>query len=592
MAFALGAALLAATFAAHFPATHAGFIWDDDVSLLKNPLIASPEGLYKFWFTLKEAAYWPITSTVLWIEWRTWGNNPAPYHTVSILLHCLSAVLLWRVLLRLNISKPGSFLAATFFAIHPVTVESVAWISELKNVLSMALSLLAVLAYLHLENQTPGQWYVLALLAGCAAMLAKSSVVMLPIMLLICVWWRHSRATRLDYLRVLPFFGMSLAQAVLTIWTHHYNAIAGEVVRPEGLASRIAAVGWVVWFYLYKLIVPINLAMIYPRWDIDGGCFASYVPLALLLACFAVLWYYRNNWGRAPLMAFGAFVVLLAPVLGLLDMSYARYSLVADHLQYPGIPAIAAFVGGGIGAAWTWALQKRRHWCTTAIAATTVAITLAAGILTWRQAQTYYDSVALWTHTLAINDRAYAGHNNLGSALLKQNKLDQAIASLTKSVTLKPNFAGAYYNRGNAYRSKGDFDHAIEDYSRAIELQPDYSEAFNNRGTINSAKGDVTKEIQDFSMAIKLKPDNVEAYYNRGVAYTKKGNHIRAIEDFTRVTEFWPGYAAAYANRATEYYGVQQYDKAWADVNACRQLGGTISPSLLKNLTKATGAPE
>jgi hypothetical protein len=328
------------------------------------------------------------------------------------------------------------------------------------------------------------------LLAALAALLAKTSVVALPVILLLLCWWRQNTVTRRDLLRTLPFFLLSLALGLITLWLQRDHVVDGVVVRPEGLASRIASVGWVFWFYLYKLLLPINLSMIYPRWDIDGGRLLSFVPLALMLACLLILWYYRKGWSKGPLVALGSFAIILAPVLGLLDMTYARLSLAADHLQYPGMPGIMALAGGGMAAAWTWARRRGMRVLAVGIASIGIAIVLTLAVLTWQQARVFKNEETLWTHTLRLNDRCWVGYNNLG----------------------------------NAYGMKGDIHRAILNYSKAIELKPEYTQPYNNR--------------------------------------------------------------------AAAYFGLRQYDKAWADAKKCQQLGGTLSPGFLQALAKMSGRTE
>jgi len=554
----LAALLVAATFVAYWPAVSAGYIWDDADFLYENPLIRAPDGLQRIWFTAEAWDYWPLWYTMFWLEWRMWGNNPMPYHVGNILLHAVAAALLWRVLRRLNVSESGAYLAGLIFAVHPVTVESVAWIAERKNVLSMVLYLLAILAYLRFESCGHRRWYAYALLAAAAALLAKASVAMLPLVLLLCVWWRRGGLTRRDILRTLPFFALSLALGLVTVWFQHHHGTAHDVARPEGLASRIAASGWVVWFYLYKIFLPIDLAMIYPRWDVDGGRVISFVPLGALIACFAVLWYYRRSWGRAPLAALGYFVLTLLPVLGFIGMPFAIYTLVADHLQYLSMVGVIALVSG-LPASWiSRAGTPRSGMARGAGLAAACGVVLTLGTLTWRQARVYKDEESLWTHTIQINDRAW----------------------------------NAYVNLGVAYYEKGDYDRAIREYARAIELKPDYAAPYFNRGIVYHAQGDFDREILEYTKAIALKPDYAGAYCNRGIAYAGLGNHEQAIRDLTRTIELRPNNAAAYANRAIAYYSLGQYDKAWADVRMCRQLGGTPNPGFVRALVEATAQTE
>jgi tetratricopeptide (TPR) repeat protein len=514
-ALALALALVAATFAAHLPAIFAGYIWDDDACLHKNPLIAAPDGLYKFWFTTQALDYWPLTSTMLWIEWRIWGDSPSPYHTANIVLHALSAVVLWRILKRIGINNLGAFLGGLLFAIHPVTVASTAWIAERKNVLSMALYLFSILAFLRFEDQGERKWYLLALLAAAAALLAKTSVVALPIVLLLLIWWRHHAIGKRDILHTLPFIMLSLVLGLATLWFQHHNSIGGVIVRPEGLASRIASVGWVFWFYLYKIVLPINLAAIYPRWDIDGSRVVSFAPLALSIVSFAVLWHYRKSWGRGPLLALGSFAIMLAPVLGLLTMSYSNFSLVADHLQYPGMPGLMALIGGGMGAARLWSRKKGNRNYATGVTCAICIIVLALAVLTFQQARIYRNGIAFWSHAIAMNGHSAVAYNHRGNEYSDLRDFTHAIEDYTKAIDLSPNYELAYNNRGAAYDFIQDYPRAMSDYGKAIELKPGYPNPYNNLAVINyrlkrydQAWANVTKCKQ---LGGQVHPDFIEA---------------------------------------------------------------------------------
>jgi hypothetical protein len=259
----LAAALVAITFLAYLPAMRGGFIWNDDTFLTRNPLIKTPDGLRRLWFTTDPPDYFPLTSTSLWLEWRLWGMNPAGYHVVNVLLHAVSAVLLWRVLKRLN--APGAWLAGLIFAVHPVNVESVAWITERKNTLAMVLYMASLLAYLKFDEDGAPRTYALALGLFLLALLAKTSVIMLPAVLLLCAWWRRGGIERKDILRAIPFAALSGALALVTVWYQYHRAIAAEVVRTDGFLARTAGAGWAAWFYLYKALLPAKLCFVYPR---------------------------------------------------------------------------------------------------------------------------------------------------------------------------------------------------------------------------------------------------------------------------------------------------------------------------------------
>jgi hypothetical protein len=241
------------TLAVYLPAMQGGFIWDDDLFLTHNPLIKADDGLYRFWFTKEPPDYFPLVSTSLWLEWRLWGMNPAGYHVVNIAWHAMSAVLTWLVLRRLNI--PGAWLAALLFAVHPVNVESVAWITERKNTQPMVFYLMTLLFYLEFDSSGKKQWYMFALLAFVLALLSKTSVVMLPFVLLGCVWWQRKRIGKRDLMRVIPFFLLSVVLGLVTVW-YQRNAIGGDIIQSGGLLSRVAGAGWAVWFYAVEDKIP------------------------------------------------------------------------------------------------------------------------------------------------------------------------------------------------------------------------------------------------------------------------------------------------------------------------------------------------
>ena len=346
------AAIVAITALAYIPAMHAGFIWNDDTFLTENPLIRAPDGLYRFWFTTEPPDYFPLTSSVLWVEWRLWHMNPAGYHVVNVLLHAAGAVLLWRVLCRLKL--PGAWLAGVIFAVHPVNAESVAWITEHKNTLPLVFGAASLLVFLNFDEKAGPAFprfqlfkYLLSLALFLLALLSKTSVVMLPVVLLLCAWWRRGRVARKDFLLSLPFLALSLALSAATVWFQYHRAIGPEVVRTDGLLERTAGAGWAAWFYLYKAVVPLALCFVYPRWRTSASVF-SFAPGLLLVAAMVIFWRHRDGWGRAFFFGLGSFLVMLLPVLGFLNVYFMRYSLVADHWQYTALIGIVALGAGGL----------------------------------------------------------------------------------------------------------------------------------------------------------------------------------------------------------------------------------------------------
>ncbi len=515
--FLPAAVIVAAALLAYAPVLRAGFVWDDGVFLTDNPLIRASDGLGRFWFTTQQMDYMPLTSSLLWFEWRLWGLNATGYHVVNVLLHAASAVLLWRALLRLKV--PGAWLAGLLFALHPVAVQSVAWITERKNTLSMALYLASLLAWLRFEDASFHQdkttntmngirqsaignrKYLLSLVLFLLALLSKTSVVMLPVVLLLLAWWRRGKVTRQSLLRTVPFFALSLVLGLATMWFqwHQWNqgpdSPAHQMLSPDW-AARVAAAGWIAWFYLYKLLLPAGLCAIYPNWQAVGSSVLSFLPVLLLAAATALLWAERKRWGSGPLVAWAYFLVSLLPVLGFVHMSFMSLmsSMVADHLQYTAMPGILALAAAVLARA---AGGRARR-----AAVVIVAICLAA--LTFQRAGVFTSSLRLWADSVQKNPRSAVAWYALGTARLDARALPEAIRCFTEALKQNPEYVMAYDNRGVAYYYTGRYKEAIRDFGNAIALKPDDADAYNNRAIADFAVQDYPRALSDVSSAQRL----------------------------------------------------------------------------------------
>ena len=557
-------ALIAAVFLVYQPVWHAGFIWDDDTFLFNNPLIKQFNGLYQFWFTTKAPDYFPLTSTTLWLEWRLWGMNPLGYHIVNVLLHALSTVLIWRVLTHLRI--PGAWLAAALFAVHPVNVESVAWITERKNTLAMLFYVMSLLFYLRFEDTDRWRWYGMALGSFVLALLSKTAVVPLPIVLLGLAWWKRDRISIRDVRLTLPFFGVALLLGLITVWFQSHNVIQSEIIRADNFWSRLAGAGWAIWFYFYKALLPVNLIFVYPKWQIDATKLLSYVPGLLVLAVAVLLWRFRRGWGKAWLLGLGYFVVMLLPVLGFINIYFMRYSLVADHWQYFSIIGPIGLAAAGI----TWASGRLKKRNVFLIPAFSAILLLVLGVLTWRQTCNYSDIETIWNMTIARNPACWMAYSNLGRTYNERGNYSQAIEYFNRAIEIKPDLLEMYINRGNAYIILGNYKQAIDDYSRAIEIKPS-AEAYVNRGNACDNLGNHKQAIEDYNRAIEIKP-SAEAYNNRGEVYRTLGNYRQAIEDYNRAIEIKPS-VEAYFNRGSVYINYGDNISGCRDARKACELG-------------------
>jgi tetratricopeptide (TPR) repeat protein len=559
----LALVLLIVTFVVYFPALRGGFVFDDYLLITGNRIVKASDGLYRFWFTAEAPDYWPLTSSVWWLEWRLWGDNATGYHAVNLLLHAVNAVLVWAILRYLKI--PGAWLAGLVFAIHPVNVATVAWVSEQKNTLSMLFYAVAIRLYLQFDETSDWRWYAVSWSAFWLALFSKTAVVMLPVVLLGCVWWRHGRLRPIDLLRSVPFFVLSLVMGLVNVWYVYHRLMGGHRIRTVGFPFRVAAAGWVPWFYLYKALLPFSLCVIYPQWNINVSQWVSYLPGAALVGCLTLFWWKRQTWGRPLLFGMGYFVVTLFPVLGFFDQSFYQYSLVADHWQYCSIVGAIALV---VGAAAAIGRRMDRPRRSVGEVAGLVAL-VALGMATWTRAGVYATAETLWRDTLGRNPSAWMAHNNLGLVLQGSGNVSEAIAHYEQAVRLKPDFAEAQNNLGSAWQQMGRLEEAKQHYEQAVRLAPNYAHARNNLGVVLFLLHHVPEAEAQYEEALRLEPDYAKAHFNLGLALAQLGRVPEAMEHWEQALRINPDSAEPhyYLGMALEQAGrtdeaIARYEQA------------------------------
>jgi Flp pilus assembly protein TadD len=512
-------ALLAVmTLVAYIRALHGGFIWDDDDFVTKNLTLRSLHGLYRVWFELGAVLqYYPLVFTTFWVEYHLWGLDPFYFHLANVLLHALAACLLWRVMMRLEVR--GAWLVAALFALHPVCVESVAWITERKNVLSAVFYFAAALAYLRfLGNRTArgedseGQsrslglkqatwvWYVVALLCFVMALLSKTVTCSLPAALLLVVWWKKGRLRLGDVLPVAPFFALGAALGLLTAWMErHYVGAEGAAFALTFL-QRCLIAGRALWFYAAKLLWPVPLTFIYPRWQVSTAAWWQWLFPVAALGAVTALWLARRRIGRGPLAGVLFFAGTLFPALGFFNVYPMRFSFVADHFQYLASVGLLALAASGITAGLD-DLGNRR----LARAAASGLLLLLCG-LTWRQCGMYADHETLWATTLTRNPDSFIVHNNLGNLLIRRGQVNEAVGHFQRVIQLQPDYQVGYYNLANVLMQKGETEQAIALYKRAVELAPRYIGAHNNLANALFAQGRTREAMTHYETAMRLDP--------------------------------------------------------------------------------------
>jgi tetratricopeptide (TPR) repeat protein len=520
-----GALIVLFVFVAYLPALHDGFIWDDDAYVTHNLTLHDGEGLRQIWFMPGATPqYYPLSFTSFWVDYHLWKLNPLGYHLTNILFQAINAVLLWSLLRRLSV--PGAWLAAAIFAVHPVQVESVAWVTERKNVLAGFFYLSSALACLQfwLPNtvavdsrkrdgvQTAtvgfGRWkfYWLALFLYLCALLAKTAAIALPVAVLLVVWWKRGKVGWRELFPMAPFLGVGMAMGLFTVWVekHFVQAVGSEWTF--SFLERCLIAGQAVWFYLGKLLWPHPLIFIYPRWGIDASRPTAYLPVLAVGVALFLLWLKRRGRGGPVFFALAYFVVSLFPVLGFFNVYFFRYSFVADHFQYLADIGPLTLAAAGIAIAF-----KTKPFLKPACGG---ALLLTLGLLTWRQAGMYTDTETLWRDTLAKNPDCSIAHNNLGRLLDHQEHIEEAMEHYHKALQLDPNNYEALYNLGNTLTAQGQFDEAIENYRQAIELNPNYYGALDNLGVALANKGRFDEAIENFRKAIQINPNYSDALNN------------------------------------------------------------------------------
>lgn len=525
----LAALLIVLTLAAYARVWNAAFIWDDDAHLTQNLCVVGPAGLREIW-TTAEATYYPLVLTTFWALHKLAGLNPLPYHALNVLFHIGSALLLWRVLKQLAI--PGAWTAAALWAVHPVMTQSVAWITEMKNTESCFFYLLCLWCFL-LWNRGRRWWELtLALLGGALAIASKSSTVILPAVLALCLWWQNRKWRRTDLAALLPFVLMSAAASAWTIWEQKFHSGADGPEWAQTFAERAIIAGRDVWFYLAKLAWPRLLIFIYPRWSINAADWLQYLALTAVVLGFVALWFLRNTKMRGVLFAFAYFVVALLPVLGFFNVYFFRYSFVSDHFQYLASMGPLALAGA--------ALKKvEEQW--PAVKIPLLGLLLGGlAFLTSEQTRIYHDIETLWRSTLKRNASAWIAHYDLARVYRERGELDAAIDEYRKGLAIWPTYADAHYNLASVHLQKGESDSAIIEYRTAIKLQPNDAEMHNNLGNVLHDSGKMQEALAEYEAALRLQPNFAAAHANLARALLDAHEINKAIEHYGAAVEAAP----------------------------------------------------
>ena len=570
--------LVMVTLVAYVPAIRGGFIWDDDDYVTKNAALNDLAGLVSIWLDPSATPqYYPLVHSSFWIENQLWGHTAAGYHIVNVLIHCINALLLWRVLVWLG--APGPWLVAMIFAIHPVHVESVAWITERKNVLSGFFYLSAAICFLKHwdfakpessfpeDKHTDRKWYFTALACFVGAMLSKTVAATFPAALLVMVWWKRGTIEVKNVVKLAPFFVIGISMGLLTVWLEKTQVGAEGIDWDLSMVERVLIAGRVLWFYAGKLVWPMPLIFTYHRWDIDTSQIWQFAFPIAAVAVMVGLWAVRNRIGRGPLAAVLFFAGTLFPALGFFDVYPMRFSFVADHFQYMASIGVIALVvaaahrvlGQGVGGEFQWRSAK--------VFAGAIVLFLAA--LTWNQGKIYEGVEVLWRDTLAKNPTSFMAHSNLGAILNRRGEFAEAESHLRQAVEIKPKFAESWLNLGKAREGQGDLEEAIEYYTRATTENTALAAAWNGLGAAQGMKGDFAASEGSLLKALELDPNFAMAHSNMATLYAAQGKLAEAATGYREAVRLDGSLIQVRENLARVLTGLKQTDESmlvWKDV--------------------------
>lgn len=623
--------IVAAVVFAYQPAWNAGYIWDDDFYVTKNRLLTAADGWWRIWFTFDAPSqYFPLTYSTFRIEQALWGFAPAGYHMTNILLHAGSALLLWSLLRKLNVS--AAWFAAALWALHPVQVESVAWVTERKNVLMALFFLASLTAWVRLLDEggkRAWRWFAGALASYLLALAAKTTACTLPAALVLILWWKREPLTLRRWLQIAPFVLLGFAAGIISVMWERLHEAAHPDYLPIPLVERTLIASRAVFFYLSKLAWPAQLIFSYPRWEISATHPADYLWLVALVIVVALLVIARRRLGRGPEVAFAFFVATLSPLLGFAVVVTFLYSFVADHYQY-----LACIGPLTVFASACRAGANRLHWpnkfLLARIAAAAVLVTLAG--LTFRQCQIYRNEETLWLRTIAQNPASWMARNQLAAYWIGEGRYDDAIAEYRKVVDLRPNESLGYANLGAALADKGENDAAVAAYEQALRLAPDdprvernFAQSLLRLGRIDEAlihlqravelrlarnsgraqvaeievevgnvyaqKGATTEAIERYRAALQLRPDYAAAHSNLGIALAREGRTNEAIAEYRAALASRSNEPAVHINPANVLLQQREYAEALRELEAAVALAPQSVPALTSLAQLLAAAP-
>jgi Tfp pilus assembly protein PilF len=524
-----------AVLAVYWPALRGDWLWDDDLDISGNAVITNPMGWWTIWFSPNDLVdFYPLKNTVQWMEWQLFGLETLGYHLVNVFLHILGACLVWRLLSKFNLKY--AWLGGLLFAIHPANVESVAWMAELKNTLSLPPFLLAMCAWIDYDARGERRDYFKSWLLFLVAMLCKSTMVMFPVVILLYAWWKRGRIGRQDIKLSAPFFALSLLLGLVTVVLQNRPAFNPGVVVIGGPLSRLACAGGALSAYFLHGIAPFHLMPIYPQWPVESPTLLQFAPWVVCGGIFYGCWRKRKTWGRHVLLGLGFFLITLAPFLGFKTISFMKYTWVMDHFLY--IPIIGLV---GLATAGFSLIQKHLSPASRPVGLGVAATVLA--FFAWESftyAAVWVNHEALWSHTLEYYPDSWLAHRNLGNVWMRAGRLPEAMAEFQKAIAIKPNYAEAHSDLATTLQKGGHVPEATGEFEATLQIDPRNLVALNNLGVICWQARKWSEAETYFKRAAQAAPDDVDVLYNLGLVFMQENRAQDAVEQYEQALRIDP----------------------------------------------------
>ena len=559
--------IAAAIFFIYWPALHGGWIWDDDLYVRLNPIVQSPTGLWKFWCQPGSwVEYYPIEETVHWVQWHLWGAATLGYHLTNVLLQLLDCLLLWRLLARLGLRH--GWVGGLLFAVHPAQVESVAMISELKNVLSLPFFLLSMIRWIEFDESRRREDYQWALFLYVLAMLCKITMAPFPVVILLYAWWKRGRVGAADLKASAPFFvvaaGLAMAGHVVGgLYVQQQNAPPENIVLGSPL-DRLSNAGLILALYVARVLLVTDKLLSYPQWPVGAHLWPGLFCWMVLAALLAVFWRRRTGWGRHALLGLGFFLLMLAPFLGFTPISYMAFTWAMDHFLYlPLIGIVGLVVAAANGSEGRFPRPARRIF-----GGLLGLVVMLQAVESRALAVSFQSEMSFWSDIEGRNPKSWIAHNNLGQEMMKQGRTAQAVKQFQEVEQLAPRYCDGYYNLGVALDSLGRSAEARQQYLKVLALNPRDDRACLNLSQLAWQAHDQAGQEQWLTLALKLNPNNATAVVDLANLYARTNRLGQALDLYRPAVERNPEVVELHYNFGRTLFAAGRWSDAVEQLRA------------------------